>query len=321
MEKQLIIHIGSPKTGSTSIQGFLKTNPDTLKSLGINYVKAGRTNIAHNSMRSSFRRGKGPKVCAQIKQEIESSDKPVQILSSELFFTPVMAEPLANGLPEHMRKSVKILCYIRRQDKYLEALYKQFVKNGRIAPDPLEFYENRLESLAYSQTLDAFADQFGTENIIVRPYERHHFTNGDVVEDFMGHTGAPLPDGVDRAADSNRTLSIEVSEILGVISKETPRNVRHLMRELIRLNQDGTIRSNDVYDLPTRRSVMDLVAKDNEAVRERYCPDLNVLFETKDLHQEDKKQPEIGDPAARWRKAIRGVFVAISNLDNHNRSE
>ena len=60
MEKpRLILHIGSQKTGTTSIQGFLKNKADALAVEGVNYISAGRTNIAHNSVLQAINQNGG----------------------------------------------------------------------------------------------------------------------------------------------------------------------------------------------------------------------------------------------------------------------
>ena len=92
-DKTLILHIGSPKTGTTAIQGYLKGNVDALRSVGVNFVTAGRQNISHNGMIGAFKKGQGADVCTAIAQEIKASDLPVHIYIScrpRCFFARVL---------------------------------------------------------------------------------------------------------------------------------------------------------------------------------------------------------------------------------------
>jgi len=310
--KTLYLHIGSPKTGTTAIQGFLQANTDVLGDSGVNYVQAGRTNIAHNSMVSAFKKGKGDKVCAAIANEVAASNARVHVMSSEMFFRPGTAGALGAGFPDDLRAITKVVCYIRRQDKYLEALYKQLVKNGRTKPDAMQFHDRRLESLAYSRTLDAYAQVFGARNMIVRPFERRQIATGDVVDDFIQHTGIEIVGDVAQVDPAtNKTLSAPVSEMLGMLKQQTDLNTRDLIRVLIRQNDAGAVMSDDVYDLPTRRAIFAHHGADNDRVRDTYCRDLDTLFDATDLEAGDDPYPDSAQQVENWRAAAQAMTRAI----------
>ncbi len=318
MDKTLYIHIGSPKTGTTAIQGFLKNNGKVLRHAGVNYMSAGRINIAHNGVAGSFRKGEGAIVCAEIAAEIEESRFPTHIISSEMFFRPavarVMGRDLFAGLPDWLRARTKIIVYLRRQDRYLEALYKQLVKNARIPTGAMAFYERKLESLAYAYSLDPYAKRFGAENIILRPFERQHFRNGDVIEDFVDQLGVELTGELTRPDTStNKTFSLEMSEVLGMLAAETSLNTRDLIRALIALEPPDVVRSNDVYDLETRRKIATHHAARNEILRQTYCPHLDVLFDESDLAEGNRDKP--ADHAANWRAAVHAAAKAIAHVE------
>ncbi len=318
MEKTLYIHIGSPKTGTTAIQGFLKNNGKPLRHAGVNYMSAGRINIAHNGIAGSFRKGEGAEVCAEIATEVEESRFPIHIISSEMFFRPavarVMGRDLFGGLPDWLRRRTKIIVYLRRQDRYLEALYKQLVKNARIPTGAMAFFERKLESLAYAYSLDPYASRFGAENIILRPFERQHFRNGDVIEDFVDQIGVDLMGNLSRPDTStNKTFSLEMSEVLGMLAAETSLNTRDLIRALIALEPADVVRSNDVYNLDTRRKIVAHHAERNEVLRRTYCPQLDQLFDETDLADGNHDAPV--DHATNWRAAVQAAAQAIAHVE------
>lgn len=284
---KLIIHVGTQKTGTTTIQGFLKNSTEALSEAGVHYLNTGRTNIAHNIMIKMIRNGRGPGMARRMIKEMGRNGGKTCVISSEMFFRPEMADYFAKFFPQELRGQSKVVVYLRRQDKFAEAMWKQRVKNGRYTGTPAD-YLSQNNNLNYLPTLNYYADVFGRDNMIVRPFERPHFPDGDVLLDFAEHCHVPIE--LARAYDlpsSNATLSKEVSEGLGRLNREKSGiNTRQLIRILSRLKPEGAIRSGDCYDLETRRDVMAQFAEVNEEIRAIYCPDLKQLFDTSDLDDE-----------------------------------
>lgn len=313
----LNIHIGTPKTGTTAIQGFLQSNKKLLKLARVHYAKAGRANIAHNAMATAFRKGQGQNICDKIVGEIADAPRDTHILSSELFFRATTAQAFAEHLPPKLKRRTRVICYIRRQDKYLEALYKQLVKNGRIPPNPMAFYKRRQNHLTYSDTLNAYADVFGVHNVIVRPFERQHFPEGDVVDDFAATIGLKEMRRFQRAAEtSNKTLSVDVSEMLGMISRNTNHNTRQIIRDIIHHAPKDAFNSGDVFTKPARAELMKLHADDNEAIRQKFCPDVHTLFDLADLEENvPDPLPDATKRLALNKSAVETVLQSIARLE------
>lgn len=314
-DKRLFLHVGSFKTGSTAIQGFLKANAAALADAGLHYVSAGRTNIAHNSMVQAFRQNQGAEICDQIAREIDQNPAQAHVVSSEMFFTSSIAKALGKNLPKDLKARTTVVVYVRRQDKYLEAMYKQLVKNGRIAADAMQYHDARIDKLAYSRILGAYAKRFGVENMIVRPFERNIFVAGDVVMDFLGQLGVTLPDGLSHVDQgTNRTLSAPVSEMLGMLGREAAVNTRKLIRVLIAQNAPGAVCSGDVYDLATRRAIVARHQGDNNFVHQTYCPKLDRLFDETDLHSDDDPFPSVIQQVENWRLASMAIAKGLGGL-------
>ena len=279
----LIIHIGSPKTGTTAIQGFLKTNRDLLFERGLNFVAAGRTNISHNSTIKPFLRGKGASIFSAILDEINAEPDRIHVISSELFFRPRMAAVLADGL-SNATHDVKVCGFVRRPDKYAEAMYKQKVKNGRITADPSGFLTAFMPRLQYSPVLSTYRDAFGADAMHIRPFEKHHLKDGDVVSDFLEAIGGVDTTGCERPEGTvNKTLSRAVSEHLGRVSKNTSYNTRIMLREISAASAENTVRSGDVYDRETRKQILAETAKDRAVLATLYFSDIQNPFDLSDL--------------------------------------
>lgn len=279
----LVIHIGSQKTGTTAIQGFLTVNKAKLAEKGVSYISAGRKHIAHNPIVRPLINGTGLDFLTDIRAEILSTPAPVQVLSSEMFFQAQIAPILGDALAD-INREVKIVAYIRRPDSYAEAMYKQKVKNGRIDPDPMAFLKKWGRNLNYKEILDAYSNAFGEGSVSVRPFERDRLKGGDVVDDFMDQLGVEMTDDFMRPdATSNKTLSRAVSEQLGLVNRHTSFNTKVMIREIVRAGVPETIHSNDVYDLATRREIFDSVREELASIAKDYACGPENLFGDDDL--------------------------------------
>jgi len=310
---KLIIHIGSQKTGSTSIQTFLTQHPEKMAEAGLSYVKAGRGPAAHNKLAFKRDTEQFPKIMNRVVAEVENNPDKTHVISAEMLFTTRMARSLTEYLPDDLRAETRIIAYIRRQDKFLEAMYKQVVKTGRFKGTAQAYAQKREAALMYSRILGAYAEGFGTENVMVLPYERPQFREGDVILDMCAHLGMTnvtrddLPEKF-----SNITLSREVSEMLGLISNSTDINIAELIRVIIRNNADGAFYSGDSYAPLERREIADKYVEDNELVRAIYRPDLETLFDMSDLSGDlDSAGVPPEEQVIRLRQAQVAVFQAI----------
>jgi hypothetical protein len=124
----------------------------------------------------------------------EITDTPAEkvLISSEEFTRYAMnseSEALIFEIKRFLRDfDVKVLCYLRRQDDYLESWYNQMVKMGAKVPEG--FSSDLLYTLDeihsnYLRVLDAWERIFGRSNMIVRIYDRRNILDGDIIKDFL----------------------------------------------------------------------------------------------------------------------------------------
>ncbi len=318
MTKRLVIHIGSPKTGTTAIQQFLSDNRQALAAGGVNYARTGRPHIAHNAVPGQFREDGGAAFCAGLAKEIAESAVPLHVVSSELFFRPAVSRMVSTGLathlPEALKDNLRILCYVRRPDKYVEALYKQLVKQGRIAPAPDEFLVSHIKRVSYRLALDPFIADFGIGRLDVRPFERGQFPGGDVVQDFAVRAGFPdMPDlEVGGSGSTNKTLSAEVSELMGHMSRNSGLNTRQLVRDIIAMELEGTTGSNDVYDRDTRRWIVDQFTDETTFLQQTFGTPGQDFYDYTDLAQTGlAEELSPAERRKRWSLAAHAISMAV----------
>lgn len=308
----LVIHIGSPKTGTTAIQGFLKTNATPLEKAGLRFIRAGRTNISHNSLVQPLLRGRAEDTLDAIRRELVDAHAGTAVLSSEMFFQPAAAPVLAEAF-SGLDREISIVGYLRRPDAYAEAMYKQKVKNGRIAPDPVAFLESWRRHLRYGPVVEAYRAAFGAEALRIRPFRRSLFPEGDVVRDFLATCGVEHGDEFSSPdAPSNRSLSRAVSEALGRVNRHTPFNTRVMIREIAAAADPDTIRSGDVFDIAIRREIVASCADDLAEVGTICWPDLAEPFDMSDLAEgAEDPFPDAAETIRLERAAAEAVTAAI----------
>ncbi len=211
-KKILYLHIGHLKTGTSALQTFCNNHRNELASQGICFPVAGsgqRRCGNHLVLALGLSRARGKDVppwyrkaqrnhpteydhrkqWAQVIDEIESSGCDTALLSSEFFFALGFGEH-GPALLQELRSltdpfDIRILCYLRRPDRMIESFYNQLVKTGhavkRLYNDASRYHDTPF--LDYSGTLRTWLDEFGTERIHVRSYERLH--DRDIVADVF----------------------------------------------------------------------------------------------------------------------------------------
>lgn len=320
-ESQLIIHAGTSKTGTTSIQGFLHRNSELLAKRGFHFLVTGRKHIAHTPIHRALRSPEAPILWKSIEDEMSEGGEGTYILSSEYFFSKSAADGFAEHMPRNLRDRTRVLVYVRRQDKYAESLYKQHVKVGRILPDPVTHYERSKNSYRYLDELSAHASVFGDDAIQVRPFEGSKLVGGDVIEDLIAALGIREAEGLDRETDaSNRSLSREAMEVVGAIARNTGMNARQIMREMQRSGDTKLMRSGDVFDMSTRKDMMAFYAQSNAEIQKRFRPASDdELFDLSDLA--DIGGVPATDPVERLDRTNHAYEAALQAMERIRRSK
>ena len=244
-------------------------------------------------------------------------------MSSENFFSPTIAASVAQHMPESLRKTTRFIAYVRRQDAYLEALYKQKTKNGREHSLPLEFVKKHVEIGNYQTVLDAFADTVGDENVILRRFERSAMKGGDVVADFLGCLGLDAADSsfVQPVHEANQSLSRAVTEQMGALARHSTLNVRELAREMMRDPANAAPRrSGDVFTKDQRLEIMALFEASNAELARRYLKDdSSPFFDLQDLAPDmPDRYPDPEEEIALYAEAQEKVAAAIGRITRRN---
>ncbi len=109
------------------------------------------------------------------------------ILSNEAFSLMDDPSPIRTALGD---AETIIICYLRRQDNFIQSYYNQEVKHAGNYCEIMAYQPPT--TLNYDEMLARWIKVFGKENIVVRPYEKQQFKNQDLIADFLEIIGLDL---------------------------------------------------------------------------------------------------------------------------------
>ena len=300
--QRLLIHIGVHRTGSTSIQQWLHRNRNALLEQGFLYPFAG---VNHNDLArlvttdsAAFQRR-----LHELVDRATRSEAHTVILSAEDFSWLPRPGDLAR-----LGKvfDVRVLCYVRRQDEWLESWYNQHVKwpwnRATSALTPEAFFAGRqgYHWIDYARTLERWRAVFGGSAITVRPFDEVQ-SAGSVIDDFAELCGIDpsrlnVPQVGDNASVSAPSLML--LRLLRLIDKP-PAQRTELVR-LVRATFDDrdAHAERHVLSPARRRAVVAEYEASNAAVARTYLGREDGVLFTDPLPADDPSPPQIALPAA-----------------------
>lgn len=316
----IILHVGTQKTGSSSIQHFLRDNQHELKLQNVNFVSASRPWIDHNTVARELRNWEGSTpLLDAVLTEVQDAEQSTHIISGEMLFHKDVPGRFSQRLRDFSSVDVKVIVYLRRPDHLMESLYKQRVKTGAIKPNPTVYLEQNLWECDYRGVLGEFANEFGEGSIIARPYSRRLLKNGDVVDDFVDIIGVqPSEDFARSKPEDNPTFSAAISELMGFCVRNTPLQTRDLNEFISKLSWDNLRFSGDVYSQKERLDLMLKYDDDLREVARKYGDVLNDVFNYDDLKEhhtglEITPEQELASHRQAGRALIRAMWEIMEN--------
>jgi hypothetical protein len=225
----MYIHAGLPKTGTTSIQQFLKSNREALKNFGVLYPATGVHGTGHVKFAISFLSEKylqrmrksnllcddegASKIKHQIENEIsESGTKIKSVIISAESFDGTDKEGIKQLVQLYQGDyQLKIVIYLRRQDRYAESLHAQAYRVREMAFDRDQLLTKG--HFNYDFYINLWKKSLGSENLILREFPENAF-DGQLIDDFLTAVSIenfPVPKGIER---SNRRMDRLVLEYI-----------------------------------------------------------------------------------------------------------
>lgn len=232
---RLILHIGTEKTATTTLQHFLYHNRAALAERGI--VLSDICGSPNNRRLAAFCqppdrsddffRARGLTTAKQreaffagfpeaLQGEVSGpADAHTMILSSEHLHSRLLTRDSLQKLHDLLTplfSEIIVLCYFREQSAVAKSLYSTAIKAGKS-----ESFETFLQGCTpashrynYVKSFSLWADVFGADALRARLFDKAAFVGGDICADFLAQVGGlEMADFDPVASNQNESLGAQ----------------------------------------------------------------------------------------------------------------
>lgn len=298
-----VVHIGTEKTGTTTIQRFLSLNRDRLLNQRVAYLKSpgseNQRNFVSYSMRSdrvdehikrlgiiekekrdAWRQEFSTALADEVLSISEVAD--TVIISSEHFHSRLHSTKEVENLRDLLSlyfSEVSILVYLRRQDELAVSLYSTKLKTGSSPNhilDPSISPSNNYFN--FYKLVRRWSDIFGKDNLMIREFSKDNLLRQDLLADFMHQSGIDFDSSFFIPERENEKLPGAVQKLLQQFNKKFPsfsgntENLQHKDLRTFLIKRLSKKISGDTI-LPSRDEAvafMDQFAESNESLAREY---------------------------------------------------
>lgn len=238
--EDIVLHIGTEKTGSTTLQHFLDANQQVLRELDICVPKS----VAGNHLWLTAAALDDDKLTDTLRllygindsQSLENFRRDViddsfmecvgakrAILSNEHCSSRLLSYEELSRLHDMLARltdDIKVVLYLRRQDEFLLSTYSTSVRSGETAHLEIPTEDIIRTRYDYSTLIRRWRDVFGP-SVIVRIFDRSTLIEGDIVADFLSVIDVDRHQFV-RVPDTNGQLTALQLEFLRRLNEHLP---------------------------------------------------------------------------------------------------
>ncbi|HAN99124.1 MAG TPA: hypothetical protein DCQ98_17580 [Planctomycetaceae bacterium] len=244
----LTVHIGTEKTGTTTIQELLFANRQRLaeRRIGV-LVSPGQANNrgaatycmaagriddhgVSNGLRDPGRRERWrSKLRKGLIRELRGMVGRIDrvILTSEHFHSRLVDESEVRTLLELVGPyfdRIDILVYLRRQDRLATSSYSTLLTSGGKREEILPSgTSDRTHFFDYLALVERWSSVFGRDRLTIRPFDKRQWIEGRLVDDFLHHAGiAVAPSELTLPPNRNESVSAHARPILLRFNRHFP---------------------------------------------------------------------------------------------------
>jgi hypothetical protein len=339
---QLLLHIGTFKTGTTALQDALAGQSPTLMNNGVLYHgwKDDGLNRNHSFLAALLvnESGRAPvaRFFADLARECQKLGANKAVVSAEGFYAlefvddtnwkvkpPLEPEAFQRSRKEYIERlrdcigggfDTKVVVYLRRQDYFLNSLHNQLVKDVFGYTGTMEEFAKDWGVLAdYGLMLDLWAEAFGAKALAVKIYETQR--SPDIVPGFFADMlGLPAPaadtHSAPRSSRGNHALPPDLLEYKRILNRmfggldfEEKRKLRDALMRLAGGEDRG---SKMLMPAAERRALLARYEKSDRRVAERYLGSTGPLF------KEPPPQPDASRGALPGLSVEKAVEIGVN---------
>ena len=243
-----IIHIGTPKTGTSAIQNFLAMNRENLKTNGIFipttdhlagcHVELGQATFIPTLLGASalwinpfFKEGytiaDQNNIWKKYRDEIETNcNKDDLVIFSYEALTGFVEQEIVrvNELMKTLFDDIIVVLYLRRQPECLISHYGSGIYNGAVPQE--NFFDQLNQSsfficfFVYHKIVERWSI-FGKDKLKIRIFDKREFHENDLLSDFAHTVGFDMT-GLERGKNENVSLDSAETEYLRFLNTHIP---------------------------------------------------------------------------------------------------
>lgn len=318
---RVILHIGTEKTGTSSIQKYLYNNRRQLGGAGYHVLQScGKynsralpaaciTNKPDDYLRAigvntvEERQAHRETVIEGIARELSelSAGTHTVLISSEHFHSRIRSEAERGNVHELLSRffdEFRIICYLREQVSTCASWYSTSLKNKgtqtlrefmeRCNPENLYFN--------YHEMLAGWERSFGLAALDVGLFSRDHLLNGDLLDDFTQRVDPGLVGSLDKEIEmENESLAPMGQGLARAINLTFPDDASNpeAARTRDEFKKDIIAKFNGAGQFPPPEACRKLhgpFIEGNEQVRQKFFPEVATLFQ----HPAEVNRPSEG---------------------------
>lgn len=272
LERTIFMHIGMHKTGTTAIQYFLKNNEaQLLRRYGLAYSDY----YFGYAMRLGFLDWKT--YLSRLRSIIASTkDCDIIISDEDLSVCHSHIEEILDALDGF---KLKIICYVRRQDTWLQTFYSQFVAWPDNYTGTFENWllEHGYALADYHARLKPWADAIGLENFILRVFDKQRKKTW-LIDDFLGCIGVMECDALDftpAAQGENISLNRDCLEVKRIINRpglgiDQGKRIADLLQEITTRKALGHFGGVSFFSPKQRLEIIERYSESNQRLAREF---------------------------------------------------
>lgn len=277
----LIIHIGTHKTGTTSIQQFLESHKDTLySSEDINFLDLNIPKKFEIPFATKYDKA----ILNEIKSYLEENTEKekTNVISHEGFSGNPMEFYSNYQVPAKMLYDAtadfnrKIVVFFRRQDLFIQSCFMQYKSRGHKF-DFSEFYDRKkMENLNWFSMANYYADLFGRDRIEVQLYNSNPLADKKLINIFGERIGSKMMAASKKQPTENVGLSVEALEVFEKISSFLSTDEKKILKLALQKNFNRGFGARYNYLSDDEVSyINNFFSESNQKLAEIYCGEVS----------------------------------------------
>lgn len=243
-KKSLYLHIGTEKTGTTSIQSFMFANQVKLQEHGVLYPKTFKLSnhvpicvafqdvnlnselysVVGAGLTEESIRDYKIEMLNSLEKEILASDCEVVVISNEHLHSRFTNTDEIKRLYDWCSKlfeKITLVCYIRKQSDLALSYFSTLIKTGNAPENVFPKFEKIPHYYDYKKLLDNWSGVFG--NVECSVFSKKTLFKGDVVTDFLNKIDMfQFRESFNDVAVSNQSLDNNSLFLLKELNKDFP---------------------------------------------------------------------------------------------------